>query len=82
MTDSSKSVSRVSILPHTKHARKIIVTIGPGDSVGFRLQRSAETTTAWVSIESLFNIAETRKAAAQVGFSTAPCANPKKARNV
>jgi hypothetical protein len=82
MTDSSKSVSRVSTAEHTKHGRKIIVVVGPGDTVGLRLQRSKEDTTAYVSFEALFDIAEMRRAAARAGFSTAPCKNPKTSRNV
>jgi len=82
MTSSEKSVTRVSTGEHSKHKRKIICVIGPGDVVGLRLQRSKEDTTGFISFESLFDIAEMRRAAAQSGFNTAPCRDPKKVRNV
>lgn len=82
MTNSTKSVSRVSVTEHAKHKRKIILVVGPGDTVGLRLQRSKEDTTAFISFQSLFDIAEMRAAASKAGFNPAACANPNKARNI
>lgn len=80
MTDTSKPVSRVSVLPHARHQRKIILTVGPGDYVGVRLQRAKEADTGYISLESLFNVVELRRAAGD--FHTGPCKNPKAVRNV
>lgn len=80
MTDTSKPVTRVSVTPHSRHQRKIILTVGPGDCVGVRLQRARAEETAYISLESLFNVVELRRAAGD--FNTAPCKNPKSTRNV
>lgn len=82
MTSLDKPVTRRSLHPHTRHQRRIIVTMGPGDVVGFRLERSRESDTAYLSVEQLFNQAETSRAKALCGESLAPCANPKKQRNL
>jgi hypothetical protein len=82
MTPSTKSVSRVSETEHSKHKRKVIIVVGPGDVVGLRLQRANADTTAFISLEALFDVVELRRAAALASFSTAPCKNPLKQRNV
>lgn len=80
MTDITTEVTRRSIAPHARHGRKIIVTLGPGDVIGFRLER--ERATKYLPLESLYDQADVKAAAALAGFNTAPCKNPKAFRNV
>lgn len=80
MTDTNKPVTRRTIVPHPRHGRRMIVTIGEGDVIGFRLERSRDTSL--VPISTLFDIAERRRAEAQAGFSAAPCSNPKAPRKL
>jgi structural maintenance of chromosome 4 len=51
--DVTKSVTRRSVHEHTRHKRRMIVVIGPGDVVGFRLER--EKVMRYLPIESLFD---------------------------
>ena len=80
MTDTTKAVTRRTVAEHSRHKRRIVVTLGPGDTIGFRLERSS--LTSYLPIEKLFNQAELATAQALTGFDASPCTNPKKARNV
>lgn len=75
MTDTSKPVTRRTIIEHPRHKRRVLVTIH-GEAIGFRLER--EQATHWLSITSLYDQAELKTASALAGFNTAPCKNPKK----
>lgn len=80
MTSTDKPVTRRTLEPHSRHGRKIVVSLGPGDTIAFRLERSSQTFH--LPIETLFNQAELKHAQAITGFDASPCKNPNKARNI
>jgi hypothetical protein len=80
MTTIDKSVTRRSVSDHSRFKRKIVVTLGPGDVIGFRLDR--ERTTKYLPLESLYDQADVKAAGALADFNTAPCNNPTRHRNV
>ncbi len=80
MTDITKPVTRRSVAPHARFGRRILVTLGPGDVLGFRLER--EKTTKYLPLEKLYDQADIQHAANVSGFDTSPCNNPKTRRNV
>ncbi len=82
MTDTNKPVTRRTLQPHARHGRRILVTIGEGDVVGFRLERAKAGTTCFIPITTLYDIAERRRAEALSSFSAAPCVNPKGPRKL
>lgn len=79
MTDTSKPVTRRSMLFHPRHQKRVIATLGPEDVISVRLERGQPI---YLSLTALYDIAELRAAAAVSGCNTAPCKNPFKARNV
>lgn len=80
MTSTDKATVRRSQTPHPKFGRKVIVSVGPGDTIGFRLER--EPNFKYLPIHKLYEQADLAHAAAITGFNTAPCANPHKTRNI
>ena len=80
MTDTNKPVTRRSVDPHPKHGRRIVITLGPGDVIGLRLERIART--CYLKLPALYDQAELARAAALAGFNPGPCKDPFKVRNV
>lgn len=52
-TELRKAVSRRTIAPH--RGRRVVVTIAPGDVIGFREERTRKTY--WVSLGACFDMA-------------------------
>jgi hypothetical protein len=80
MTDISKPVTRRTREAHPTKQRRIIATLGPGDTVSLRLERSSQVFHK--DLHELYSQLELRTAAAHAGVSVAPCKNPKAVRNV
>jgi hypothetical protein len=53
MTDLTKRVARRCQVPH--RGRRIVVSLEPGDTLGFRLERTR--TTEYVSIAAIYDFA-------------------------
>ena len=50
MTSTDKPVTRRTVAPHARKQRRIVVTLGPGDVVGFRLEREPEARVRYLRI--------------------------------
>lgn len=53
MTDLNKPVSRRTIVPH--RGRRIVVTLAPGDCIGFRHERTRRTF--WTTLSACCDMA-------------------------
>jgi hypothetical protein len=84
-SDTNKTVTRRTVHAHPRHGeRRVLVTVGPGDYLFFRLERERGDGCP-LKISDLYDQAERRKACAFAGISEqsiAPCINPLKKRNV
>jgi hypothetical protein len=80
MTDTDKPVTRRTKNEHPTRKKRIIATLGPGDVVTLRLERSSQVHHK--CLYELFSQLELRTAAAHSGANVAPCKDPFKARNV
>ena len=78
-TSTDKPVTRRTLAVHPRHNRRILVTIGPRDTISFRLERERGDGAA-LPIVHLYDQAERAKACAAAGITTAdigPCKNPR-----
>lgn len=80
MTATDKPVTRRTKAEHPTRGRRVIATLGPGDVVGLRFERSSRTH--YKDLHELISQLELRDAAALAGANIEPCKNPKSARNV
>lgn len=71
MTDTRHPVTRRTVVEHSRHKRQIVVTIGPADTISFRLNGDRRSP-AHLSIEKLYDQAELQAAATLTGFNPAP----------
>ena len=66
MTDLKKEVSRRTVSEHTRHKRRIVATLAPGDVISLRLERSSQAFA--LPLERVFDFAETTHAKALVNM--------------
>lgn len=84
MSPTTKPVIRRTIGIHPRHNRRVVIQVGPGDAVSFRLERE-RGEGAFLDPFALYDQAERRKACNLAGIpieSIAPCKDPRKKRNI
>lgn len=74
MTETSKSVTRISVEDHPRHNKKIVVTVGPGDVLKMRLLRERREVT--VPLSYLYDYVERVHAVRETGANILPCKDP------
>lgn len=80
MTATDKPVTRRTKIEHPSRKRRVIATLGPGDVVTLRLERSSKVHHK--CLFELYSQLELRDAAAVTGANISPCKNPMSVRNV
>lgn len=79
-TNTDKPVTRRALVPHPRHNRKVLATLGPGDVLTLRLERERGEGTS-LPLNYLYDLAERRRACANAGIdesAISPCNNPNK----
>ena len=79
MTSTQNPTTRRTVAEHPKHKKRVIVSLQE-NLVGLRLERSSREF--YLDLHKLYDQAELQAAVAQTGANIAPCANPKRFRNV